>query len=60
MTDGDRYLSLALGLLSRAAKESDPRKRAGLEELAEICRNRAEQIRDNALTIEFELPPNKD
>ena len=58
MAEGDNYLFMALDLLRRAEKEADPKKRAGLEALADSYRSRAEDIRHNSgLTVEFHLPP---
>ena len=64
MTTPYEYLELlseaeaeAEELLSRAAAESDPEKRARLETLAARFRELAEA--QKGLTIEFELPPIK-
>ena len=59
MSSSDRYLALALELLTRAAAETDPEKRAGLEALAATYRETAEQMNHAGLTVEFEVPPSQ-
>ena len=51
------YFAKALELLSKAAAEADPEKRARLETLAARFRQLAEA--EEGLTIEFALPPIK-
>lgn len=58
---GDRYRAKALELLARAEFETDPQIRTGFENLAAAFLRLAEQAERNAaLTVEFELPPQKE
>ncbi len=50
----DKDLAMARDLLAKAERETDPEKRARLEALAERYWRTSD---DNALTIDFELPP---
>jgi uncharacterized protein (DUF2235 family) len=59
MAEGDNYLSMALELLRRAEKETDPEKRKALETLAKDYREQAEKARHTGLTVEFEMPDEK-
>ena len=56
MTSADKYLAMSLDLLSKAERETDLRKRASLEALAESYRRMVDPGSKSALTIEFELP----
>jgi hypothetical protein len=50
---------MALELLRRAEKETDPEKRKALETLAKDYREQAEKARHTGLTVEFEMPDEK-
>ena len=55
MAPNDKDLAMALDLLAKAERETDPDRRARLEALAESYRRSGEST--PALTVDFELPP---